>query len=116
MTKNEFVEKLAEKTGLEKTQAEQVLNSFTKIIEETLQVEDRLAIVNFGTFSVSERKERQGRNPQTGAPLTIPACKVVKFNPGKQLREAVNVAPAEGTTGGKTEGTAEADDEDDAQD
>ncbi|MBQ7585922.1 MAG: HU family DNA-binding protein [Desulfovibrionaceae bacterium] len=90
MTKAEFVEKVATKSGITKAQSEKVLESFIQIIEETLKTEQRLALVNFGTFSVSERKERQGRNPQTGEPLTIPACKVVKFHPGKQLRDAVN--------------------------
>ncbi len=90
MTKAEFVEKIANKTGLTKAVAEKVLNSFVEVVSETLRSEERLALANFGTFTVSERKERQGRNPQTGAPLTIPACKVVKFHAGKQLKESVN--------------------------
>ena len=53
-------------------------------------------MANFGTFSLSQRKERQGRNPKTGEPLTIPACKVVRFHPGKQLREAVDARMADG--------------------
>ena len=90
MTKAEFVSKIAAKTGLTKAVTEKVLNAFVEVISDTLREEDRLALANFGTFSVSERKERQGRNPQTGAPLTIPACKVVKFHAGKQLRDALN--------------------------
>ena len=90
MTKAEFVEKIANKTGLTKAVAEKVLNSFVEVVSDTLRSEERLALANFGTFTVSERKERQGRNPQTGEPLTIPACKVVKFHAGKQLKESVN--------------------------
>ncbi len=89
MTKNEFLDKLVEKTGLEKTTADQVLTAFLDCIVDTLQSEGRFALINFGTFSVSERKERQGRNPRTGEALTIPACKVVKFSPGKQLKDAI---------------------------
>ena len=90
MTKAEFIEKIATKTGLTKAVAEKVLNSFVEVVTDTLRSEERLALANFGTFTVSDRKERQGRNPQTGAPLTIPACKVVKFHAGKQLKESVN--------------------------
>lgn len=89
MTKTEFLDKITEKAGIEKNTAELVLNSFIEIVTNTLREEGRFALVNFGTFSVSERKERQGRNPRTGDPLTIPACKVVKFNAGKQLKDAI---------------------------
>ena len=90
MTKAEFVEKIANKTEVSKTIADKVLSAFIEVVCETLRDEEHFALASFGTFSVSERKERQGRNPQTGEPLTIPACKVVKFRPGKQLREIVN--------------------------
>jgi len=89
MTKTEFLDKVVEKTGVEKTVAEQVLTVFLDSIVESLREEGRFALINFGTFSVSERKERQGRNPRTGEALTIPACKVVKFSPGKQLKDAI---------------------------
>ena len=90
MTKAEFITKIAAKTTLTQAVSERVVNSFIEVVTETLRDEGRLALANFGTFTVSDRKERQGRNPQTGQPLTIPACKVVKFHPGKQLKEAVN--------------------------
>ncbi|MCR4666373.1 MAG: HU family DNA-binding protein [Desulfovibrio sp.] len=90
MTKADFISKIAAKTDLSKSVTEKIINCFVDVVSETLRDEGRLALANFGTFSVSERKERQGRNPQTGAPLTIPACKVVKFHAGKQLRDAVN--------------------------
>ncbi len=89
MTKSEFLDKMVEKTGIEKNVADQVLTSFVEIVTETLRDEGRFALINFGTFSVTERKERQGRNPRTGEPLTIPACKVVRFSPGKQLKDAI---------------------------
>ena len=90
MTKSEFVEKLVAKTGLTKAAADRVLGAFVDTVNEVLRDEGRFALVNFGTFTVTERKERQGRNPQTGEPLTIPASKVVKFHPGKQLKESLN--------------------------
>ena len=90
MTKAEFVEKIAGKTELSKTVADKVLNVFVEEMIEVLKEEKRFALANFGIFSISERKERQGRNPRTGEPLTIPACKVVKFHPGKNLKDIVN--------------------------
>lgn len=90
MTKAEFIGKIANKTGLGQAAAERAFTSFIEVVTETLRDEGRLALTNFGTFTVSERKERQGRNPRTGDPLTIPACKVVKFSPGKQLKDSVN--------------------------
>lgn len=95
MTKSEFLEKVVEKSGLEKAVVEQTLSTFIEIVIETLQKEERFALVNFGTFVVNERKERQGRNPRTGDPLTIPACKVVRFNPGKQLKDAIQGSKTE---------------------
>ena len=96
MTKAELIDKLANKVGINKTQAESFLSSFTELVLNTLREEERFALANFGTFSLSQRKERQGRNPKTGEPITIAACKVVRFHPGKQLREAVDKKPAEG--------------------
>ena len=89
MTKAEFVEKIATKSELDKAVADKVLNTFLDMVTQVLRDEGRLAIANFGTFSIGERQQRQGRNPRTGEPLTIPACKVVKFHPGKHLKEAI---------------------------
>ncbi len=65
------------------------LISLIKTISDTLKKKGRLALAGFGTFSVNQRKAREGRNPQTGKPIKIPATKVVKFKPGKQLKEKV---------------------------
>ena len=89
MTKAELVSKIAEKAGLTKADSEKALNAFLSAVEETLVSEGKLTLTGFGTFAVEERKERTGRNPRTGEELKIPACKVVKFRPGKLLKEAV---------------------------
>ena len=89
MTKAELVSKIAEKAGLTKADSEKALNAFLRAVEETLVSEGKLTLTGFGTFAVEERKERTGRNPRTGEEIKIPACKVVKFRPGKLLKEAV---------------------------
>ena len=89
MTKAELVSKIAEKAGLTKADSEKALNAFLSAVEETLVSEGKLTLTGFGTFAVEERKERTGRNPRTGEEIKIPACKVVKFRPGKLLKEAV---------------------------
>ncbi|WP_457570631.1 HU family DNA-binding protein [Desulfovulcanus sp.] len=89
MTKAELVSKIAEKAGLTKADSEKALNAFLSAVEETLINEGKLTLTGFGTFVVEERKERTGRNPRTGEEIKIPACKVVKFRPGKLLKEAV---------------------------
>jgi DNA-binding protein HU-beta len=89
MTKTELVSRIAEKAGLTKADSEKALNAFLSAVEETLINEGKLTLTGFGTFVVEERKERKGRNPRTGKEITIPACKVVKFRPGKLLKEAV---------------------------
>ena len=66
------------------------LEVFTKSLVEILKAGEKLSIVGFGTFEVAERAERQARNPQTGAAIIVPACKVPKFKPAKALKELVN--------------------------
>jgi DNA-binding protein HU-beta len=88
MTKAELVAKVAEKANLTKANAERALNAFLESVEEVLVNEKKLTLTGFGTFVVEERKSRTGRNPRTGSSITIPACKVVKFRPGKLLKEA----------------------------
>ena len=90
MTKAELVDKIVAKTQMTKASADRALKAFLEAVEETLQAESKLTLTGFGTFSVEERKTRQGRNPRTNEPLTIPACKMVKFHPGKQLKDALN--------------------------
>jgi DNA-binding protein HU-beta len=72
-----------------KVDAEKAINSLIRIVSAALKSQGRLALAGFGTFMVTERKAREGRNPQTGSPIKIPATKVVKFKPGKQLKDSV---------------------------
>lgn len=89
MTKADLVVKIAEKANLTKANAERALNAFLDSVEQTLVKDGKLTLTGFGTFAVETRKERKGRNPQTGAEITIPASKVVKFRPGKLLKDAI---------------------------
>lgn len=90
MTKAELVDKVAEDAGISKTVAAAALNSIMDSIEKTLKKKDgKVTLVGFGTFTKVRRKARKGRNPQTGEPIKIKACTVVKFRPGKKLRGTV---------------------------
>ena len=89
MTKADLLSKIAEKAGLTKADSEKALNAFLDSVEDTLVKEGKLTLTGFGTFAVEKRKERMGRNPRSGEAIKIPACKVVKFRPGKLLKEAV---------------------------
>lgn len=90
MNKTEFIAAIAEKAELSKKDAEKALKAFTDVVEEELKKGEKIQLVGFGTFEVSERAAREGRNPQTGATMKIEACKVPKFKPGKALKDAVN--------------------------
>ncbi len=85
MNKAELVAKLAEDAGITKAQANAALDSFTETITKTLKGGDKVTLVGFGTFSVSKRQARTGRNPQTGAAIKIKAKKVARFKAGKEL-------------------------------
>lgn len=76
--------------GITKKQAGEAFDEIINFITDSLADGDRVAISGFGTFTISERSERQGRNPKTGEPMTIPASKNARFKAGKQLKEAVN--------------------------
>lgn len=89
MTKADLVVKIAEKANITKANAERALNAFLETVESTLVKEGKLTLTGFGTFVVEERKARTGRNPRTGAKIQIPSTKVVKFRPGKLLKDAV---------------------------
>ena len=89
MTKADLIEKIAAKANLTKASAERSLNAFLAAVTEGLKQEEKLTLTGFGTFVVENRKARQGRNPRTGAAITIPASKMVKFRPGKQLKDSV---------------------------
>jgi len=85
MNKGELVEKVAKECELSKAAAEQVLASVLGAITDAITAGEKVALLGFGTFSVSERAAREGRNPQTGATISIPAKKVVKFKAGSNL-------------------------------
>ena len=89
MTKAEFVGKLAEKAGLTKADAEKAVNAFLETVTEALKSGDKVGFVGFGTFEVTERGAREGRNPQTGETIQIKAAKAPKFKAGKVLKDAV---------------------------
>ncbi len=90
MNKTELVAAMAEKAGLSKKDAEAALKAFTDTVAEELKKGDKIALVGFGTFEVSERAAREGRNPQTGEPMKIAASKAPKFKAGKALKDAIN--------------------------
>ena len=89
MTKAELVAKIAGAAGLTKANAENAVNSFVSVVADALSGGDKITLVGFGTFEVSKRSEREGRNPRTGAALKIPASKTVKFRVGSKLKDAV---------------------------
>jgi len=90
MNKSEMIDKIAKDAKISKVQAGNALNSAIEGVTLTLKKSGKVTLVGFGTFSVSSRKARTGRNPQTGAPLKIPAKKVTKFVAGLELKKAVN--------------------------
>ena len=85
MNKAELVQKLADDAGISKAQANAALDSFTEAVTKTLKGGDKVTLVGFGTFSVSKRQARIGRNPQTGEAIKIKAKKVARFKAGKEL-------------------------------
>jgi DNA-binding protein HU-beta len=87
MTKAELVAEIAKKSKLSKADAERAMNSFVDVAKKTLKKEGRLALAGFGSFVVSKRKARKGRNPRTGETIKIKASKVVRFKAGKALKE-----------------------------
>lgn len=89
MSKAELVEKIAAQAGLTKADAERAVNAFISAVTASLKDGNDVTLVGFGTFTTGERAARQGRNPQTGASITIAAKKVVKFKPGKALKDKV---------------------------
>ncbi|HIJ57051.1 MAG TPA: HU family DNA-binding protein [Deltaproteobacteria bacterium] len=90
MTKAELVEKMAKDAGISKVAATAALKSFMEGVTKSLKKKDeKVTLVGFGTFSKARRKARKGRNPQTGAPIKIKATNVVKFRPGKKLKDSI---------------------------
>ncbi len=90
MNKTELVATIAEKAEISKKDAERALNAFTDTVSDALREGDKIQLVGFGTFEVSERAERTGRNPQSGETMVIPASKIPKFKAGKALKDAIN--------------------------
>lgn len=90
MNKTELIDSMAAKTGLTKKNAEAALNAFVETVSEELTKGEKVSLVGFGTFEVSERAEREGRNPQTGETMKIAASKAPKFKAGKALKDTVN--------------------------
>ena len=90
MNKNELIANAAERSNLTKKDTEAALKAITDTITEALKNGDKVQIVGFGTFEVSERAAREGRNPHTGETMKIAASKAPKFKAGKALKDAVN--------------------------
>jgi len=89
MNKGELVEKMAGAASISKAAAEKALTGMLDAVSKALAKGGKVTLVGFGTFSVSKRSARQGRNPQTGAKIQIPARKVARFKPGSKLADAV---------------------------
>jgi DNA-binding protein HU-beta len=89
MTKAELIAGIAKDAKITKAAAEKALNSFTSNVTKALKKGDKITLTGFGTFMVSKRKARSGRNPRTGKEIKIPATKVAKFKPGNKLKDTV---------------------------
>ena len=89
MNKTELVAAVAEQADISKKDAEKALKAFVDVVTEEMKKGEKVQLVGFGTFEVSERAAREGRNPQTGKTMKIEACKAPKFKAGKALKDAV---------------------------
>ena len=90
MNKTELIAAVAEKAELSKKDAEKAVKAFTEVVADEMVKGEKVQIVGFGTFEVSERAAREGRNPKSGQPMTIAASKSPKFKAGKALKDMVN--------------------------
>ena len=90
MNKTEFIAAIAEEAGLSKTDAAKAVQAFTDVVVEEMKKGEKIQLVGFGTFEVSSRAAREGRNPQSGAPMKIAASKAPKFKAGKALKDMLN--------------------------
>ncbi len=90
MNKAELIAAIAEQTNLSKKDSEAALKAFVDVVSEELKKGEKVQLVGFGTFEVSERAAREGRNPATGEAMTIQASKAPKFKAGKALKDLVN--------------------------
>ena len=90
MNKTELIAAVAEKAEISKKDAEKAIKAFTDVVADELVKGEKVQLVGFGTFEVTSRAAREGRNPQTGNTMKIAACKAPKFKAGKALKDAVN--------------------------
>ena len=90
MNKTELIAAMAEQSGISKKDAEKALKAFTDVVADELKKGEKIQLVGFGTFEVSERAAREGRNPQSGEPMKIAASKAPKFKAGKALKDMLN--------------------------
>ena len=90
MNKTELIAAVAEKAEISKKDSEKALKAFIDVVTDELKNGEKIQLVGFGTFEVSERAAREGRNPQTGKTMEIEACKAPKFKAGKALKDAIN--------------------------
>ena len=90
MNRAELIAAMAKKAELSQKDAEKALKAFTEVVADELKKGDKIQLVGFGTFEVSERAAREGRNPQTGETMTIAASKAPKFKAGKALKDMIN--------------------------
>jgi DNA-binding protein HU-beta len=89
MTKSELIDRVAKEAKIPRAAAERAINSFTDTVCEVLKTGDKITLTGFGTFQVSNRAPRKGRNPRTGEEINIPAVKIPKFKCGKGFKDAV---------------------------
>ena len=89
MNKTQLIDAIAAKAGISKVDAKKALDAFTDTVGESLQSGDSVILVGFGTFSIAKRSARNGRNPQTGQTITIPARKAVRFKPSANLTSKI---------------------------
>jgi len=90
MSKSRFIDAMSSDAGITKAEAKKALDSFIANVSSDLNNGERVSLIGFGSFSVSERAERMGRNPQTGKEIKIPAKKVIRFKAGDDLLKQVN--------------------------
>ena len=90
MNKSELIQAIADEAAMHKNDVRACLDGLVEVVKRELKNGNDITLVGFGTFTVADKPERQGRNPKTGEPLTIAAHKTPKFKPGKALKDAVN--------------------------
>ena len=90
MKKTDLIAAIAEKAEISKKDSEKALKAFIDVVTAELKKDEKVQLVGFGTFEVSKRAAREGRNPQTGKTMKIAACKAPKFKAGKALKDAIN--------------------------